>query len=140
MSTLVRRIYRSVKEVRPDLVISAALVPDPKEARVKRYQDWWSWLADGFLDVAVPMAYTTDREQFDAWVEEARVSAGSRERVWAGVGAYKNPVDATLRQIEDARERGVGGVVVFAYDSASSTPAQSGTPTPLQQIGSAAFR
>ena len=140
VSTLVRRIYRSVKEVRPDLVISAALVPDPKEARVKRYQDWWSWLADGFLDVAVPMAYTTDREQFDAWVEEARVSAGSRERVWAGVGAYKNPVDATLRQIEDARERGVGGVVVFAYDSASSTPAQSGTPTPLQQIGSAAFR
>ncbi len=140
VSTLVRRIYRSVKEVRPDLVISAALVPDPKEARVKRYQDWWGWLADGFLDVAVPMAYTTDREQFDAWVEEARVSAGSRERVWAGVGAYKNPVDATLRQIEDARERGVGGVVVFAYDSASSTAAQSGTPTPLQQIGSAAFR
>ena len=140
VSTLVRRIYRSVKEVRPDLVISAALVPDPKEARVKRYQDWWSWLADGFLDVAVPMAYTTDREQFDAWVEEARVSAGSRERVWAGVGAYKNPVDATLRQIDSARERGVGGVVVFAYDSASSTPAQSGTPTPLQQIGSAAFR
>ena len=92
VTALVRRIYRSVKEVRPDLIVSAALVPDPKEARVKRYQSWWSWLADGFLDVAVPMAYTTDHEQFDAWVEEARVSAGARERVWVGVGAYKNPV------------------------------------------------
>ena len=140
VSMLVRRIYRSVKEVRPDLIVSAALVPDPKGARVKRYQDWWGWLADGVLDVAVPMAYTTDREQFDAWVEEARISVGARERVWVGVGAYKNPVNETLRQIEDARERGVGGVVVFAYDSASSTTAQSGTPTPLQQIGNAAFR
>jgi uncharacterized lipoprotein YddW (UPF0748 family) len=140
VSMLVRRIYRAVKEARPDLIVSAALVPDPKGARVKRYQDWWAWLADGVLDVAVPMAYTTDREQFDAWVEEARISVGERERVWVGVGAYKNSVNETLRQIEDARERGVGGVVVFAYDSASSTPAQSGTPTPLQQIGDAAFK
>ena len=139
VSALVRRIYRSVKEIRPDLVISAALVADPKKARVERYQDWWGWLADGIIDVAVPMAYTTDHEQFDAWVEEARVSAGSGERVWIGVGAYKNPVNETLRQIEDARERGVGGVVVFAYDSASSTPAQPGAPPPLQQIGRAAF-
>ena len=140
VSMLVRRIYRSVKEVRPDLIVSAALVADPKAARLKRYQDWWAWLADGVLDVAVPMAYTTDREQFDAWVEEARISVGARERVWVGVGAYKNPVNETLRQIEDARERGVGGVVVFAYGSAASTPAQSGTPTPLQQIGNAAFK
>jgi uncharacterized lipoprotein YddW (UPF0748 family) len=140
VSTLVRRIYRSVKAVRPDLVISAALVPDPREARVKRYQAWSNWLADGILDVAVPMAYTTDREQFDAWVEGARVSAGARERVWVGVGAYKNPVDETLRQIENARDQGVGGVVVFSYNSAASTPAQPGAPTPLQQIGGAAFQ
>ncbi len=137
VSMLVSRIYRSVKEVRPELVVSAALVPNPKEARVKRYQDWWSWLADGVLDVAVPMAYTTDREQFGAWVEEARISVGERERVWVGVGAYKNPVSETLRQIEDARTRGVGGVVVFAYDSASSTPAQPGS---LEQIGREAFQ
>lgn len=137
VSMLVRRIYRSVKEVRPDLVISAALVADPKVARVKRYQDWWAWLADGVLDVAVPMAYTTDREQFDAWVEEARISVGERERIWVGVGAWKNPVNETLRQIEDARARGVGGVVVFAYDSASNTPAQPGS---LEQIGREAFQ
>ncbi|MDE0223044.1 MAG: family 10 glycosylhydrolase [Spirochaetaceae bacterium] len=140
VSMLVRRVYRSVKEVRPELIISAALFADPKEARVKKYQDWWGWLADGVLDVAVPMAYTTDREQFGAWVEEARISAGERERVWVGVGAYKNPVNETLRQIEDARERGVGGVVVFAYDSAAKTPAQPGSPAPLQQIGREAFQ
>ena len=140
VSMLVRRIYRSVKEVRPDLIVSAALVPDPKEARVKRYQDWWGWLADGVLDVAVPMAYTTDHEQFDAWVEEAEISAGDRERVWVGVGAYKNQVDDTLRQIDAARDRGVGGVVVFAYGSAASTPAQPGVPAPLQQIGREAFQ
>jgi len=71
--------------------------------------------------------------------EEARISVGERERVWVGVGAYKNPVNETLRQIEAARERGVGGVVVFAYDSASSTPAQPSSPPPLQQISRGAF-
>ena len=68
------------------------------------------------------------------------MSAGARERVWVGVGAYKNPVDETLRQIENARDQGVGGVVVFSYNSAASTPAQPGAPTPLQQIGGAAFQ
>ncbi len=139
VSALVRRIYRSVKEICPELVVSAAVKADPQHARTYYFQSWWGWLADGILDVAVPMAYTTDPERFAGLVDVARVSAPARERVWIGVGAYKNPVDATLWQIEQARVQGVGGVVVFAYDAAASTPAQAGAPTPLQRIGRGAF-
>jgi uncharacterized lipoprotein YddW (UPF0748 family) len=137
---LVRRIYESVKKIRPDLIVSAALVPDPKEARVKRYQSWWSWLADGILDVAVPMAYTTDHRKFGDWVDEAWVSVGDRERLWIGIGAYKNPVSETLRQVEEARKRGVGGIAIFSYKSASNAPVKNGSITSLKQIGDAAFR
>ena len=139
VSALVRRVYRSVKEVCPDLIVSAAVKADPQHARTYYFQSWWGWLADGILDVAVPMAYTTDPDLFTGWVDVARVSAPARERVWIGVGAYKNPVDATLWQIEHARAQDVGGVVVFAYDAAASTPAEEGAPTPLQRIGRAAF-
>ena len=41
------------------------------------------WLAEGVLDVVVPMAYTTDTEEFKGWV--ALTMAGASGRVWAGL-------------------------------------------------------
>ena len=139
ITALVRRVYRAVKAVRPDLIVSAAVLPDLSFASEQRFQAWWAWLADGILDVAVPMAYTDDLDQFRVWIEDVRASVRAAERLWIGVGAYKNPVEATLRQIDHAGGQGFGGVVVFAYDLAASTPPEPGAPTPLQRIGRAAF-
>lgn len=139
VSALVRRVYRAVKALRPELVVSAAVFPDRRSAREYRFQAWPAWLADGILDVAVPMAYTTDAEQFRDWIAGAHAAAGSGARLWAGVGAYKNPVADTLLQVDHARREGAGGVVVFAYAAAASTAPQPGAPPPLQQIGQAAF-
>lgn len=139
ISALVRRVYRAVKELRPELVVSAAVLPDRRRAREQRFQAWTAWLADGILDVAVPMAYTTDPEQFRDWIAGAHDAAGSGARLWAGVGAYKNPVAGTLLQVDHARREGAGGVVVFAYAAAASTAPEPGAPPPLQQIGQAAF-
>ena len=139
VTTLVRRIYRAVKALRPDLVVSAAVLPDQRKAREQRFQAWSAWLAAGIIDVAVPMAYTVDTELFHNWIAAARVTAGSGERLWAGIGAYLNPVDGSLRQIDYARRVGVGGVVVFAYNAATSTQAERRAPAPLERIGRAAF-
>jgi uncharacterized lipoprotein YddW (UPF0748 family) len=139
ISTLVRRIYRAVKAIRPELVVSAAVLPDQRKAREHRFQAWTAWLADGIIDVAVPMAYTTDTELFHNWIAAARATAGSRERLWAGIGAYLNRVDDTLQQIDYARGEGVGGVVVFAYDAAARTASAPGAPPALERIGRAAF-
>ena len=139
VTDLVRSVYRSVKLIRPDLVVSAAVVADQRKAREDRFQAWTAWLADGIIDVAVPMAYTSNTELFHNWIASARIMAGSRERLWAGIGAYLNPVDGTLQQIDYARHERVGGVVVFAYDAAASTAPEPGGPKPLEQIGRAAF-
>ena len=139
VTDLVRSVYRAVKLIRPDLVVSAAVLADQRKAREARFQAWTSWLVDGIIDVAVPMAYTTDTELFHNWIASARIMAGSRERLWAGIGAYLNPVDETLQQIGYARREGVGGVVVFAYGAAASTTPEPGGPQPLEQIGRAAF-
>ena len=140
VSMLVRRIYRAVKEARsrPDRLRGPG--PGPEGGS----REALSGLV-GLAGRRGPGRGGADGVH-DRSRAVRRLGRGGtdlrrrRERVWVGVGAYKNPVNETLRQIEDARERGVGGVVLFAYDSASSTPAQSGTPTPLQQIGNAAFR
>lgn len=139
ITVLVRRAYHAVKVMRPDLIVSAAVLPDPRRASEQRFQAWWAWLSDGILDVAVPMAYTDDQQQFRDWIRGVRESTGSFDRLWIGIGAYKNPVEETLRQIDYASGQGFGGVVVFAYDLAASTLAKPGTSTALERIGKAAF-
>ena len=107
ISDLVGRIYREVKAVRPELLVSAAVLPEWRSAAQWHFQAWSTWLAEGILDVAVPMAYTRDSGEFHGWIDSALTAAGDRGQVWAGVGAYLNPVERTVEQI--ARARAVWG-------------------------------
>jgi len=116
ITSLVSDIYGQAKALRPDLMISAAVVAEPETAFGVRFQDWQRWLADGILDIAVPMAYTPDDGRFQALVRSARRAAGNRERVWAGIGAYLDSTQGTLSKIDLARAEGAGGVVLFSYD------------------------
>jgi uncharacterized lipoprotein YddW (UPF0748 family) len=116
ITSLVAELYRDVKIRRPQLLVSAAVVPDRTTAHTMRFQEWDAWLADGILDVAVPMAYTASTDQFRAQVRAARVAAGSPDRIWAGIGAYMNTATGTVDKIDIARSEGTGGVVLFSYD------------------------
>ncbi len=116
VTRLVERIYRDVKAVKPRLVVSAAVIADAELAYDDRFQDWRAWLEDGILDIAVPMAYTPDRNRFEALVRTAREAAPDRARVWAGIGAYMNTAEGTIEMIDIARAEGAGGVVLFSYD------------------------
>jgi len=116
ITSLVAEIYREAKAARPDLIVSAAVVADRTTAHDVRFQDWEAWLADGILDVAVPMAYTASTDQFTEQMSFARRAAGNRERVWAGIGAYLNTIDGTMAKIDAARRLDTGGVVLFSYD------------------------
>lgn len=113
---LVERLYGEVKAIRPSLLVSAAVVADPETAFSDRFQDWATWLRNGSLDVAVPMAYTTQRSRFATQVRAAREAAADRGRVWAGIGSYMNTTDGTLDMIDLARIEDAGGVVLFSYD------------------------
>lgn len=136
---LVAEIYAGVKARRPELVVSAAVVPDPDAAHDTRFQDWQAWLRDGILDVAVPMAYTADNGRFRSLVRAARSAAGGSGRVWAGVGAYMNTVEGTLDKIDVARAEGAGGVVLFSYDWAAGAGRGDARDPFLVQVGRERF-
>lgn len=140
ITELVERVYHGVKARRPDMVVSAAVFASAQDAYAHRFQDWRGWLEQGILDVAVPMAYTPENARFEAQVREATVSAGQRERVWAGIGAYLNTVNGTLDKIRIARREGAGGVILFSYDWAATEGSPEGSPPYLDQVGRAAFR
>ena len=134
ITELVARIYRDVKARRPEVVVSAAVVADAEDAYSHRFQDWRRWLADGILDIAVPMAYTADDGRFTRQIGEAREAAGSARRTWAGIGAYLNGFDGTLAKIDIARAHDVGGLVLFSYDWAIGSEANGGRGPFLERI------
>lgn len=135
-STLIR-IRTVVKCARPDLLLSAAIVPDSEHAADGRLQDWRTWLEGGLLDVVIPMAYTRDVDEFAEQIRVARACAGTAS-VWAGIGAYRPPPRRTVENIRTARRVGASGIVLFSYDS-FVTPALPHPPDYLTQVGREAF-
>jgi len=140
ITTLVERIYRGVKKRKPDVTVSAAVFANDENAYTRRFQDWRRWLAKGILDVACPMAYSTDTAVFRKQVEVASTSAHSAgRRVWAGIGAYRIPVESTVEKINAARELGADGIILFSYDFTATPGTLNPTGDYLQRVRRAAF-
>ena len=135
LTALVMRVRTALKDVRPDAVLSAAVIPDAAEAFQSRLQDWRTWLDQSLIDVLCPMAYTSDPEQFEAQVALAQDYAAGRP-VWTGIGAYRLSAASTLRSIAAAKRLGTSGVILFSYDALIAPPY---TATTLIDIGRAAF-
>jgi uncharacterized lipoprotein YddW (UPF0748 family) len=135
LTSLVARIRESVKARRPDVIVSAAVPPDPVDAATRRLQDWAVWLDEGLLDVVCPMAYTGDRAAFAAQVDHVREIAGPRP-VWAGIGAYRLSASDTVENIRIARRLGAAGIILFSYDALVNLPRHLDY---LAQVSRAAF-
>jgi uncharacterized lipoprotein YddW (UPF0748 family) len=117
ITMLVQRIYREVKRQKPGVTVSAAVFANDENAYTRRFQDWRRWLSMGILDVACPMAYSTDTAVFKKQIEVAARSAHEAgRRVWAGIGAYRIPADSTVEKINAARTLGSDGIILFSYD------------------------
>jgi uncharacterized lipoprotein YddW (UPF0748 family) len=135
VTSLLSRLRRTVKQLRPDAKVSAAVGPDLGDAVTRRFQDWSEWLRQDLLDVVCPMAYTTDSSTFAAQVTTARGMAGDHP-IWAGIGAYRLSSDQIADNVQAARRIGVGGIVLFSYDSLTEPPHG---PDYLAQVARAAF-
>jgi uncharacterized lipoprotein YddW (UPF0748 family) len=115
LTRTMEHIYWTVKDRRPDVLVSVAVFPDPDDARRSRFQDWEAWLKEGIAEVAAPMAYTNSAETFRRQIDRAAGAAGG-ERIWAGVGIYRNSFEAAVAKARDARGLGTGGTILFSYD------------------------
>jgi uncharacterized lipoprotein YddW (UPF0748 family) len=135
LTALIRDIRGAVKTVRPAALLSAAVVPDPVDASTHRFQDWRAWIDRDLIDVVCPMAYTTDASIFATQIAAARQIAGAHP-LWAGIGAYRLSPDQIVDNVQTARRLGVGGVILFSYDSLTDPPRGVGY---LAQLGRAAF-
>ena len=134
LNLLVASISKAVHEARPALVLSAAVVGVAAEAREQRYQDWMAWAKAGRIDVACPMLYALSVEQFTAVTAEIHASIGSVP-YWAGIGAYRLPIDATIERVRLARRANAAGVLLFSYGQlAEAGPPAAATLSALRPV------
>jgi len=137
---LVQRIYREVKKQRPGVVVSAAVFANDENAYTRRFQDWRRWLQMGILDVACPMAYSTDTAVFQKQIEVATTTAHNAKRqVWAGIGAYRIPSESTIEKINVARTLNAEGFILFSYDFTARPSELNPDGAYLQRVRRAAF-
>jgi uncharacterized lipoprotein YddW (UPF0748 family) len=140
ITMLVQRIYQEVKRQKPQVTVSAAVFANDENAYIRRFQDWRRWLSLGILDVACPMAYSTDTAVFKKQVEIATTSAhAAGRRVWAGIGAYRIPAESTVEKINAARALGSDGIILFSYDFTTRQSELNPDGAYLQRVSRAAF-
>lgn len=128
---LVRRVYVELAEVDPTVVVSAALIAQGDGpgadrqafARTKAWwnkaQDWATWIEEGIVDHAYPMAYFREDDPrwaraFDDWVAFAGLVDTDDQVVAVGQAAYLNCVDDSLAQLAEGAAA-TDGVVVYSY-------------------------
>jgi uncharacterized lipoprotein YddW (UPF0748 family) len=140
VTVLVERIYRAVKKRRPEVLVSAAVFANDENASTRRFQDWRHWLQMGILDVACPMAYSTDTAVFRKQIEIATATAhGASRSIWAGIGAYRITSDSTVEKIQVARDLGSEGIVLFSYDFAVRASELNPGGAYLERVRQSAF-
>ncbi|MFN7141387.1 MAG: family 10 glycosylhydrolase, partial [Limisphaerales bacterium] len=101
-------------EIKPNLIISAAVFASRSDAFNARFQDWATWNNEGLIDICMPMNYTHLNSTFNSRVDDAFNNQGVRY-VYMGPGGYLNTKENTAIQMNYALSKGLKGNVLYSY-------------------------
>lgn len=119
---LVGLIHDDLARVRPGLLLSAAVLPVPAEARRSFGQAWDEWLALGIVEEVVPMAYRSSASAIGD-VVAAYPAQVPRARLWVGVRLdHVGPAEVRRAATALAGD-GVAGLALFSHNLLLDDPA-----------------
>lgn len=123
INTIVRRVYKSTKRLKPWVKISAAVWRNHRRYRAVIKQDWLLWAEQRWVDFLVPMDYTPDHEAFASTVRAQVSAVRGKVPLAAGIGGWllKTPEDM-VKQVEIARRAGADGFVWFSWNDEGLSP------------------
>jgi len=122
ITSLVGEIRASVKRARPEICLSAAVIPwgacpaDFRESEAYKSvaQDWYGWIKSGLVDAVCPMTYQVGLPGFRSWVDGVN-RCHPDFPVWYGIGAYLFSPDSAAAKVKAVRGSGGRGWVLFSY-------------------------
>lgn len=64
IDNFVAAVSQKLKAKRPDLILSTAVFPMPRQERLNKIQQHWEkWVREGSIDLLVPMTYASDTDE-----------------------------------------------------------------------------
>lgn len=64
IDTFVENVSKTLKTIKPNLILSVAVFPFPRFDRLARLQqNWEKWAEEGYIDMVVPMTYAESSEE-----------------------------------------------------------------------------
>ena len=125
VSGFVKRVSKELKEIKPSLVLSAAVFPMPRDQRMAAIQqDWERWVKAGWLDWLTPMTYTRQPNQLSQQLQRMWKDTDDALFLLPGLGAHQLD-DLGLMELAWASTlAGTPGRLWFSSTHVPSTRAQ----------------
>ena len=111
----VKQISDAAHQIKPNLIVSAAVFPNYTVASRDKGQGWHYWLQSGVLDAACPMCYNRSTDLVGRQIRDAIACSGGRPII-GGVGAWQMSAGSAIAKGQLYRALGVGGINLFSYD------------------------
>ena len=119
ITRLVRLGHKRLREIDPNIKISAAVFGGYPWCVSSIGQDWIAWAKAGYLDFVCPMNYTEDSKYFTDLLEKQLALMPKDVAIYPGIGATASnsllTPDAVVGQIHLARFLGASGWTIFNY-------------------------
>ncbi|OGC38993.1 hypothetical protein A2Y85_07320 [candidate division WOR-3 bacterium RBG_13_43_14] len=112
LSSFITLLSRRIKELNPNIIVSAAVKPDLISARRDYCQDWQTWLNQGSIDLVCLMSYG---RHIEATIDKV-LKTGNSERIAVGIGVYLLTPEEVQSQVNMVRNKSCAGFVCFSYD------------------------
>jgi uncharacterized lipoprotein YddW (UPF0748 family) len=112
LTAFIKDVQASIKTERR-VLLSVAVKPQYQEARSQYFQDWVTWLNEGYVDFVCLMSYG---KNLDGMVNQALHAVEEPQRVMVGLGLYLLTPHQIQRQVNLVRSKPFSGVVFFSYD------------------------
>lgn len=116
VTAIVREVRDSVRAVRPNVELTAAVLADTLTATNRNKQPWNRWLRDGLLDRAFAMCYAPSVQTVVSQLLAMSTQVGV-ERLVPGIAVYNTAPSTAAAKIKGARALGYPAIALYSYDS-----------------------
>ncbi|MDD6776976.1 MAG: pseudomurein-binding repeat-containing protein [Methanobacteriaceae archaeon] len=123
INTFVKQIVSAIRAVNPNLIISAALMPECDDLKYYYGQDYD--VISKYMDAVLPMVYKGNYEAGSAWITSTSkwfVEHSKGAKVWTGLQGYESdshvvplPSAEIKHDAEAALKGKVDGVIIFRW-------------------------
>ena len=126
IDSFVESVSRRLKQQRPNLILSTAVFPMPRQERINKIQQHWEeWVREEWIDLLVPMTYALDTEQLQTLTRPLfEEFSDGKALLLPGIRLLNVPDVVAVDQMQLLRGMSAEGYALFAAENFRPSLAQ----------------